>query len=104
MEIFLGLNWLIPSMVFSSSNKNVVDSLVEIGKLGCKPVKTPIELNHKLGESIEDVDMDRLYQRLVKKAIYLSRTRLDITYAVGVVSQLMHNPKETHLRAVYHIL
>lgn len=36
--------------------------------------------------------------------IYLSHTRPDIAYAMNVVSQFMHNPKEVHLQAVYRIL
>ena len=44
------------------------------------------------------------YQRLVGKLIYLSHTRPDITYVVGVVSQFMHNPKQVHLRATRRIL
>lgn len=44
------------------------------------------------------------YQRLVGKLIYLSHTRPDIAYAVSVVSQFMHSPKEVHLQAVHHVL
>ncbi|KAG8496181.1 hypothetical protein CXB51_009524 [Gossypium anomalum] len=62
--------------IFISQQKYIVDLLTETGKLGCKPADTPIE----------------------------SHTRPDIAYAVGVVSQFMHNPKESHLRAVYQIL
>ncbi|RDY05095.1 Copia protein, partial [Mucuna pruriens] len=36
--------------------------------------------------------------------ISLSHTRLDIAYAVSVVSQFMHDPKERHLQAVERIL
>lgn len=67
-----------------------------------KPVETPIEQRHKHGESIEDVVLDRKsYQRLVRKLIYLSHTRPIIAYVVGIVSQLMHSPKETHLIVFY---
>ena len=45
-----------------------------------------------------------MYQRLVSKLIYLSRTQPDIAYAINLVSQFMHNPKEVHLQAVYKIL
>ena len=45
-----------------------------------------------------------MYQRLVTKLIYLSRTQPDIAYAINLVSQFMHNPKEVHLQAVYKIL
>ncbi|XP_022871199.1 uncharacterized protein LOC111390394 [Olea europaea var. sylvestris] len=42
--------------------------------------------------------------RLVGKLIYLSHTRPDIAFALSVVSQHMHSPKETHMEAVYKIL
>ena len=64
-----------------------------------------IESNHKLGEALEDTVVDkRMHQKLVGKLIYLSHTRLDIAYTVGVVSQFMHNPKEVHLQAVVQVL
>ena len=44
------------------------------------------------------------YQRLVGKLIYLSHTRPNIAFVVGVVSQFMHVPRETHLEAVFRIL
>ena len=73
--------------------------------MGCKPVETPIEQNHRLSEYVEDATVDReSYQKLVEKLIYLSHTTPNIAYAVGVVSQFMHNPKENHLRVVYRIL
>ncbi|XP_031281719.1 secreted RxLR effector protein 161-like [Pistacia vera] len=61
----------------------------------------------KEGKRTEDikkpVERDK-YQRLVGKLIYLSHTRPDIAFAVSVVSQHMHSPKEAHLEAVYKIL
>lgn len=36
--------------------------------------------------------------------IYLSHTRPDIAYAVSVVSQFMHDPKNSHIEVVEHIL
>ncbi|GKB83804.1 putative RNA-directed DNA polymerase [Tanacetum coccineum] len=48
-------------------------------------------------------DRDR-YQRMVGKLIYLSHTRLDIAYAVGVVSQFMHQPQVDHMHAVLRIV
>ncbi|RVW39576.1 Retrovirus-related Pol polyprotein from transposon RE1 [Vitis vinifera] len=61
-------------------------------------IKNPGKLN-------EDVAVDKgMYQRLVGRLIYLSHTRPNIAYAVGVISQFMHNPKETHLQLVHTIL
>ncbi|XP_043710178.1 uncharacterized mitochondrial protein AtMg00810-like [Telopea speciosissima] len=72
--------------------------------LGYKPIDSPIEFNHQLGSPDGDfVDKER-YQCLVGRLIYLSHTRPDIAYAVGVISRFLHNPKTTYLGAVYRIL
>ena len=88
--------------IFVSQQKYVLDLLKEIGKLACKPTNMPIKPNHKLGDSNEDdiVDLGN-YQSLVGPLIYLSHKRPDIAYVVSLVSQFMHNPKETHLQAVH---
>ncbi|KAK5846671.1 hypothetical protein PVK06_002968 [Gossypium arboreum] len=106
LKYFLGIEVLHSREgIIISQQKYIVDLLTETGKLGCKPANTPIEMNHRLGDALEDAVVDKSsYQRLVGKLIYLSHTRPDIAYAVGVVSQFMHNPKESHLRAVYQIL
>lgn len=44
------------------------------------------------------------YQRLVGKLIYLSHTRPDISFAVGMVSRYMSQPTEDHQEAVFRIL
>ncbi|KAK8951433.1 hypothetical protein KSP39_PZI003591 [Platanthera zijinensis] len=44
------------------------------------------------------------YRRLVGKLIYLTVTRPDISFAVGVVSRFMHAPRVSHLQAVERIL
>lgn len=44
------------------------------------------------------------YQKFVKKLIYLSQTRPDIAYALSVVRQFMHDPKNTHIEVGEHIL
>nr|KYP52584.1 hypothetical protein KK1_025538 [Cajanus cajan] len=71
----------------------------------CKPASTPLEPNLKLGNAEEDVAVDKeMYQRLVGRLIYLSHTRPDIAYAVSLISQFMHSPKETHLQVAHRIL
>ena len=71
---------------------------------GCKPSKTPMEPNLRLGYSDKKVSVDTTrYQRLVGKLIYLSHTRPDIAFAVSVVSQFMYSPYEEHLEVIYRI-
>lgn len=69
--------------------------------LDCKPVETPIEMNHKLGDYPTG---KARYQRWVGRLIYLSHTRPDIAYAVSVVSQFTYAPSKEHMNVVYRIL
>lgn len=90
--------------VFLSQRKHTLDLLSETGMLGSKPVDTPLDANVKIqAKEEEPVDRER-YQRLVGKLIYLSHTRLDIAYAVSLVSQYMHHPYTSHMDAVNRIL
>ena len=45
-----------------------------------------------------------MYRQLVGSLIYLTLTWLEISYAVGVASQYMQNPRKPHLEAVHCIL
>ncbi|CAL8990138.1 unnamed protein product, partial [Prunus brigantina] len=91
--------------IFLSQRKYVLDLLAETGLLGCKPADTPIEMNHKLCEGMDQEPTNKeQYQRLVGRLIYLAHTRPDIAYAVSVVSQFMHSPSVSHRNAVDRIL
>jgi len=72
---------------------------------GCKPISIPLEQNVKLnaneGDLMEDTTM---YRRTVGSLIYMTTTRPDLNYAVGVVSQFMQTPQKPHLDAVRRIL
>ena len=72
--------------------------------LGCRPVATPIEQNHHLSKDVGTPVDKECYQRLVGRLIYISHTRPDIAFAVSVVSQFMHDPRSSHMNAVYRIL
>jgi hypothetical protein len=72
--------------------------------LGSKPAESPIEVNHKLQTGVGvSIDLGR-YQRLVRRLIYLSHTRPNIAYAVSLVSQYMHGPRDSPLHIVFRIL
>ena len=64
-----------------------------------------MDSNLKLGNEDNSAEVDKeMYQHLVGKLIFLSHTRPDITFAVSLVSQFMHCPREVHLQATYSIL
>ena len=91
--------------IFISQQKYITDLLKETGKTACKPTSIPVDPNIKLGSAEEDIAVDKeMYQRLVGRLIYLSHTRPDIAFAVSLVSQFMHQPKEAHLQAALRIV
>lgn len=90
--------------IFVTQRKYTVDLLRETGMLGCKPVSTPMEPQGKQHmEGSRPTDKGS-YQRLVGKLIYLSYTRPDISFVVGMVSRYMNQPTKNHREAVLRIL
>lgn len=91
--------------IFLCQHKYAKDLLKKFGMLKCKPISTPMEPNAKMcaheGKDLEDATM---YRQLVGSLLYLTLTRPDISYAVGVMSRYMRNPKTPHLEAVSRIL
>ena len=73
-----------------SQRKYTLDILTDTGMLDCKPLDTPMDLNVKLvpgqGEPLRD---PRRYRRLVGKLNYVTIIRLDISFAMNVVSQFL---------------
>ncbi|KAJ9561212.1 hypothetical protein OSB04_006372 [Centaurea solstitialis] len=106
LKYFLGIEVLRSKQgIFICQKKYVLDLLAETGMVDCKPVDTPMMVNRRLymEEEAKLADKGR-YQRIVGKLIYLSHTRPDIAYAVGVVSQFMHQPQSSHMEAVLRII
>ena len=73
--------------------------------LGCKPANSPVDSSLDLWDTSSNIleDVGR-YRRFVGKLIYLTVTRPDITFAVGLVSQFMHQRREIHWQATLQIL
>jgi len=65
--------------IFIGQQIYVLDLLKEIGKLGCKLASTLMNLNKKLGDAEEEPAFDKMFQKLVRKLIYLAHTRPDIS-------------------------
>nr|KYP53719.1 hypothetical protein KK1_024293 [Cajanus cajan] len=75
--------------------------------LGSKPISTPtnytIKLHQTVGFPLFDVDASS-FRRLIGKLIYLTNTRLDISYVVQHLSQYVLHPTTAHQQATNRIL
>lgn len=60
--------------------KNILDLLKEIGKLGCKTSRVPIQQNHKIGNEENSYVEKTQYLILVGYLIYLSYRKPNIAY------------------------
>jgi len=70
----------------------------------CKSVSTPMEGNVDLWfNNSHTLDDPRRYRRLIVKLFYLTVSRPNITFAEGVLSRFIHQPKEAHCSAALRI-
>ena len=81
-----------------------MEILKDGGCLGAKPVNFTMEQNVKLSDEGELLKDPSPYRRLVGCLIYLTVTRLDITYSVHIFSRFMHAPCKPHMEVVMRIL
>ncbi|KAI3513963.1 hypothetical protein L1887_12232 [Cichorium endivia] len=85
--------------------KYCCDLLKRFEMVDCKPAVTPMDTNTKLfaevGRELEDATV---YRKMVGSLIYLTLTRPDIAFPVGVLSRFMQHPRKPHLGAARRVL
>ena len=94
-----------PKFIFISQKKYIGDLLNKFGMDECNPLTTPMEQNLKLtsieGKEFEDATK---YRQLVGSLIYLTTTRPDISFAVGILSRFIQKACEGHWSAEKRVL
>jgi hypothetical protein len=89
--------------------------LARFGMQDCHPVSTPLAVNHGLSLSQspntaeEQASYDKYtrgihYLSIVGSLLFVTQTRPDIQFAVGLVTQFSSNPGISHLAACKRIL
>lgn len=88
-----------------SQQKYALDLLQRFRMVDCHPSPTPFQSGVTLTSSCTSPLCDAtLYRQLVGSLLYLTHTRPDISYAVGLVSRFAQTPHESHWQAVKWIL
>jgi hypothetical protein len=106
LRYFLGIE-VIQSLkgIWLLQRQYALNKLSEYGMTGCKPISIPLGQNVKLsadeGDLVEDTTM---YRHIVGSLIYMTITRLDLSYVVGVLNQFMQTSQKPHLDVVRRIL
>jgi hypothetical protein len=88
LHYFLGIEVIqSPKGIWLLQRQYALNKLSEYGMTRCKPISIPLEQNVKLsaneGDFVEDTIM---YRHIVGSLIYITITRLDLSYVVRVVS------------------
>eukprot|EP00253_Pinus_taeda_P018732 PITA_18732 len=94
-----------PKSIFLSQKKYIGDLLNRFGMTECNPLTTPMEQNLKL-TSIEgnNLRMQKKYRQLCRSLNYLTTTRPDISFAIGILSRFMKKPCEGHWSTAKRVL
>ena len=106
LKYFLGIEVArSPAGIFLSQRKYALDVLTEAGMLGCKPIDTPMEQNHRLA-LVKGAPMDHpdSYRRLVGRLVYLSVTRPELSYSVHTLAQFLSDPQVPNWEAALRVL
>ncbi|KAL3342517.1 hypothetical protein AABB24_026514 [Solanum stoloniferum] len=101
-----------------SQHNYALELISKMGLSGAKPLYTPLDPNVKLtsiefdshvqgseitvtDRPLEDIEK---YQRLVGRLLYLTMTRVDISFVVQTLSQFMHASKQSHMEASLRVV
>ncbi|XP_062029072.1 uncharacterized protein LOC133745095 [Rosa rugosa] len=91
--------------IFLSQTKYAENLIKKFGIESKKVVNNPMSTTTKLSEDPHGKSIDStLYRSMIGSLLYLTASRPDISYNVGVCARFQANPKESHLEAVKRII
>jgi hypothetical protein len=91
--------------IFISQSKNAKDLVKRFGLDGKSRARTPMSTSVKISSDLAGKPVDpSLYRSMIGSLLYLTASRPDIAFSVGVCVRFQANPKESHLIVVKRII
>ena len=105
LHYFLGIEVIrTPEGILISQRHYVLSMLFKFGMAECKSISTPLDRIVKLRPDSGNVFHPTRFRQIVGSLIYLTITRPDLSYPVGVISPYMARPTEEHLQCAVRVL
>ncbi|XXG45853.1 hypothetical protein AAC387_Pa02g0824 [Persea americana] len=106
LQFFLGIEILKSDQgILIMQKKFALELLLKFGLLNSRSALTPLEVNHRLSKDEGTlIDDPRSYREMVGSLIYVTISRPDLAYSVGIVSQFIQSPRKPHVDVVKRIL
>ena len=91
--------------IFLSQSKYSKNLVKKFGLESASSVRTSMSQNVKLAIDLlgKSVDLS-LYRSMIGSLLYLTASRLDISYSMGVCARYQANPKESHMIAFKRVI
>ena len=93
------------SDIFLSQSKYAKNLVKKFGLKSASSARTPMSPNVKLTVDLLGKNVDHsLYRSMIGSFLYLTTSRPDISYSVGVCARYQANPKQSHMTAFKRII
>ena len=92
-----------PNGILLTQRHYVLNMLYKFGMTDCRSVTTPLDRNLKLCYDLRATCNKKRSRKIIRSLIYLTITRRDLSYLVGLISQFMQKPTTKHLQCAYRI-
>ena len=93
------------SNIFLSQSKYARNLVKKFSLESASSVRTPMSPNVKLTIDLLGKSVDSsLYRSMIGSLLYLTTSRPDVSYSLGVYARYQDNPKESHMIALKRII
>ena len=93
------------SGIFLSQSNYAKNLVKKFGLESASSIRTPMSPNVKLTIDLLGKNVDSsLYKSMIGSLLYLTASRPNISYSVGVCARYQANPKESHMTALKRII